>query len=93
MSGRALKNTLLNQWFTYLTPCPKPDKFKPGDILISPTHVEMYTLNGKVVWAHDDKDREPWDSGWEEISVRNIEKVLKYMKPSWILRYTWESTT
>lgn len=66
------------------------EKFKPWDILVDPKkHTEMCISESKIAWAHSNKDKKPWDSGWEEISVRDIKKSIKYRNPKYILRYKW----
>lgn len=78
-------------WFEWISPRSEND-LQEWDILLNPKHTELYAWNGKVVWAHKDKDWKAWDSGWEEISVRDIKKFLGYCKPTGILRYKWKTT-
>lgn len=85
-------------WFEWI-PLPKGKKdreeyavknAKLWDIFLDPNqHTELYAWNGKIVWAHSDKDGKAWDSGWEEISSRDIKRSLGYRNPTGILRYKW----
>lgn len=86
-------------WFECIT-FNKNDKLKPWDILVNaiPTrkrtgHTEMYIWENQIAWAHWNKDGRAWDSGWEEISIRNIETSLKFWNPQFILRYKWNSAS
>lgn len=85
-------------WFEWI-PLPKSKEerkewaiknAKKWDIFLQPSkHTELYVWNGKIVWAHSNKDGKGGDSSWEEISVRDIKKSLGYRNPEWILRYKW----
>lgn len=77
-------------WFEWISPRSEND-LQEWDIFVNPKHTELYAWNGKVVWAHSNKDWKSWDSGWEEISVRDIKNFLGYCKPTGILRYKWNS--
>lgn len=88
-------------WFEWI-PLPKSKEekkewaiknAKKWDIFLQPSkHTELYVWNGKIVWAHSNKDKKRWDSSWEEISLRDIKKSLSYRNPTWILRYKWQIT-
>ena len=78
-------------WFEWISPRSEND-LQEWDILVDPKkHTELYAWNGKIVWAHSNKDKKTWDSSWEEISSRDIKKSLSYWKPTGILRYKWNS--
>lgn len=78
-----------DKWFECIT-FNKNEKLKPWDILLDPKkHTELCISEDKIAWAHSNKDKKAWDSGWEEISVRNIKSSLRYRNPQYILRYKW----
>ena len=86
-----LKNDFEKVWFECIT-FNRGEKLKPWDILVDPKkHTEICVAEDKIAWAHSNKDKIAWDSGWEEISVRSIKSSLSYRKPQYILRYKWES--
>lgn len=78
-----------DKWFECIT-FKKNEKLKPWDILLDPKkHTEMCISEDKIAWAHSNKDKKAWDSGWEEISVRSVKSSLSYRNPKYILRYKW----
>ena len=84
-------------WFECIT-FNKNDELKPWDILVNPIskqnkpgHTEMCVWENRIAWAHSNKDKKAWDSGWEEISVRSIKSSLSYWDPQFILRYKWNT--
>lgn len=78
-----------DKWFECIT-FNKSEKLKPWDILLDPKkHTEMCISEDKIAWAHSNKDKKAWDSGWEEISVRSVKSSLSYRNPKYILRYKW----
>ena len=80
-------------WFKWIPWPIKSEDVKTWDIILEKKkHVELCVWDNKIVWAHTNKDGKSWDSSWNEISVRSTKSVLGYMKPDWILRFTWEST-
>ena len=86
-----MKRDFEKVWFECLT-FNKDEKLKPWDILVDPKkHTEICVAEDRIAWAHSNKDKIAWDSGWEEISVRSIKSSLSYRKPQYILRYKWES--
>lgn len=92
--GGDMKKNLGKVWFIDI-PYPWPEKLKPWDVVWQvgngkSGHVELYAWNNEIIWAHSDKDKKPWDSSKEEISVRDARKSLQRRNPTRILRYTWE---
>lgn len=84
-----MKGDFEKVWFECIT-FNKNDKLKPWDILVDPKkHTEMCVWENQIAWAHWNKDKKAWDSGWEEISVRSVKSSLSYRNPKYILRYKW----
>lgn len=87
----SMKRDFEKAWFECIN-FDKNEKLKPWDILVDPKkHTEICVAEDKIAWAHSNKDKKAWDSGWEEISVRSIKSSLSYRNPQYILRYKWES--
>lgn len=85
-----MKKDFEKVWFECIT-FNKNEKLKPWDILVANGHTEMCVWENKIAWAHSNKDKKAWDSGWEEISVRSVKSSLSYWDPQFILRYKWDS--
>ena len=87
-----MKRDFEKVWFECIT-FNKNAALKPWDILVDPKkHTEMCVWENKIAWAHSNKDKKAWDSGWEEISVRSVKSSLSYWNPQFILRYKWSAT-
>ena len=84
-----MKRDFEKVWFECIA-FNKNEKLKPWDILVDPKkHAEMCVAENKIAWAHSNKDKKSWDSGWKEISVRSAKSSLSYRNPQYILRYKW----
>ena len=85
-----MKRDFEKVWFECIA-FNKNEKLIPWDILVDPQkHTEMCVWENKIAWAHSNKDKKAWDSGWEEISLRSVKSSLSYRNPKYILRYKWD---
>lgn len=80
-------------WFEWISPY-NPNNLKRWDILLKDIgadwerHTEIYTWNGKFVWARSNYDKKSWDSSWNEIAETSANWLTNFWW-NWILRYKW----
>lgn len=93
MGTQSMKEEYEALWFERITPYD-PNNLKRGDIVLKnqwadwERHTEIYTWNGKFVWARSNYDKKSWDSSWNEIAETSA-KWLTNFGWNWVLRYKW----
>lgn len=94
ISGTAtMKENFTKVWFEWISPYD-PNNLKRWDILLKDVgadgerHTEIYTWNGKFVWARSNYDKKSWDSSWNEIAESSDNRLVNFWW-NWILRYKW----
>lgn len=88
-----MRENFVKAWFEWISPYDS-NNLKRWDILLKDIgadwerHTEIYTWNGKFVWARFNYDKKSWDSSWNEIAETSANWLTNFGW-NWVLRYKW----
>lgn len=93
MGTQSMREEYEALWFERISPYD-PNNLKRWDIVLKnewadwERHTEIYTWNGKFVWARSNYDKKSWDSSWNEIAETSANRLTNFGW-NWVLRYKW----